>query len=81
MLSFEFRWLLENRDEGCTESAVDGACWNGHEAMVRWLMCEWRQAGSERAIDYAASTGRLEVEQNEKDGFTNPVSVVVASTT
>lgn len=55
------RWLLENRDEGCTESAVDGACWNGHEGTVRWLMCERRQAGSERALDYAASTGRLEV--------------------
>lgn len=59
----ERRWLLENRDEGCTESAVDGACWNGHEETVRWLMCEWRQAGSKRALDYAASTGWLEVQR------------------
>ena len=57
------RWLLENREEGCTESAVDGACWNGHEETVRWLVCEWGQSGTERALDYAASTGRLEVQQ------------------
>lgn len=57
----EQRWLLENRDEGCTESAVDGACWNGHETVVHWLVCEWGQVGTERSLDYAASTGRLEV--------------------
>jgi len=62
------RWLLENRDEGCTESAVDGACWNGHEPTVRWLMCEWGQAGSERSLDYAASTGRLEVGSTKNNG-------------
>lgn len=56
------RWLLENREEGCTESAVDGACWNGHEEMVRWLVCDWGQSGTEHALDYAASTGRLEVQ-------------------
>lgn len=75
------RWLLENRDEGCTESAVDGACWNGHEATVRWLICEWRQAGSERALDYAASTGRLEVKLTYYNAGFNPVSVAVAKRT
>lgn len=55
------RWLLENREEGCTESAVDGACWNGHETIVRWLVDSRGREGSERALDYAASTGRLEV--------------------
>lgn len=56
-----FRWLLEARTEGCTDAAVDGACWNGHENVVRWLMCEGGETGSERALDYAASTGRIEV--------------------
>lgn len=61
LTGFFDRWILENRDEGCTESAVDGACWNGHEATVRWLMCDLGQSGSGRAFDYAASAGRLKV--------------------
>lgn len=55
------RWLLNNRQEGCTESAIDGACWNGHSETVEWLVNDWGQEISERALDYAASTGRLEV--------------------
>lgn len=55
------RWLLQQRGEGCTVTAVDDACWNGHEDVVRCLMCEFEETGSHRAMDYAASTGRLEV--------------------
>ncbi|CAN0275436.1 unnamed protein product, partial [Hapterophycus canaliculatus] len=31
------QWLHDNRTEGCTEKAMDGAAANGHLEMVKWL--------------------------------------------
>ncbi|KAK1928739.1 hypothetical protein P3T76_015842 [Phytophthora citrophthora] len=30
-------WLHQNRSEGCTTAAMDGAATNGHLEMVKWL--------------------------------------------
>lgn len=42
------KWLFENRQEGCTPAAAEGAAGQGHEEIVKYLKGHKRG----RSVDY-----------------------------
>lgn len=42
------KWLFENRQEGCTPAAAEGAAKQGHEEIVKYLKGHKRG----RSVDY-----------------------------
>ncbi|EGZ14440.1 hypothetical protein PHYSODRAFT_332827 [Phytophthora sojae] len=55
------RWLSENRSEGCTSAAMDGAAGNGHLEVVQWLHSNTQAGCTTIAMDSAAQNGHLKV--------------------
>lgn len=42
------KWLFENRQEGCTPAAAEGAAGQGHDEIVKYL----RRHKRGRSVDY-----------------------------
>ena len=53
------RWLHENRNEGCTENALDDAAEEGHLDVVRWLGAHRTETTSVKKIKKIAVNGTL----------------------
>ncbi|EGZ11588.1 hypothetical protein PHYSODRAFT_336109 [Phytophthora sojae] len=83
MLSWEVRvsakprttWLHENRPEGCTTDAIDGAASWGHLDVVKWLHEHTNEGCTAEAMNGAAEGGHLEVvnwlHENRTEGCTS----------
>ncbi|KAG1700967.1 hypothetical protein DVH05_011211 [Phytophthora capsici] len=57
------RWLSENRTEGCTTRAMDGAAANGDLEMLQWLHHNTLAGCSDDAMKDAVANGHLHVVQ------------------
>lgn len=55
------KWLHENRSEGCSTAAIEGAARNGYLDVVKWLSVNLQKHFSSRAIVCAATEGHLKV--------------------
>lgn len=55
------QWLHENRPEGCTTDAIDGAASWGHLDVVKWLHEHTNEGCTAEAMNGAAEGGHLEV--------------------
>ncbi|CAK4308505.1 unnamed protein product [Aphanomyces euteiches] len=53
-------FLHENRQEGCTEKAIEGAAEAGHLQVVQYLHAHRFEATTHRAMDYAARNGHFD---------------------
>ncbi|GMF23376.1 unnamed protein product [Phytophthora lilii] len=53
------QWLHENRDEGCSAEAMNGAATDGYLEIVKWLQEHRWEGCTAAAIDCAARNGIL----------------------
>ncbi|GMF25643.1 unnamed protein product [Phytophthora fragariaefolia] len=51
------KWLLQNRDEGCTTAAMDGAAANGNLITLQWLHENTTPGSTLKAMASAAQLG------------------------
>ena len=66
--------LHENRTEGCSTFAMNGAAENGHLEVVKWLHENRTEGCTTYAMDFAVEKGHLEVvkwlHENRTEGCT-----------